>query len=502
MSRAIRSAAGTPRSGFSAVVALAATAAVSVSLLATTGASAGAPNDFLDRFPNATGIVQSIRTSTTVTADNAIFDTTLGTNGQACITCHEPSQGHALGVSFINTQFDATQGLDALFRINDTANSPFVDISTLDARRNAFSLFLNQGLVRITVNLPVTRDFDLVSITEPGPTAVARVFTESGPACQVPTSSLTQAGCRVSLLRRPLVNANMALDSAVNWDGRNTITDLKTQAQRTAAALLLAPADQFGPGLNIRDEQAQQIADYETKVFTAQIFDNEAGSLTAAGGNGGPDFLSQQRFRLNTLPALADSTMTLFDAWLDASGQGGGRAAVARGQQLFNSLPKSKDPNSTLPDAKAGCIECHNVRNVGNDTAEDFLRFGKVDENISGGVSLTPAALAEALKTDAAVADKFAQRVSALPVYCLQPRDAGLATVCVTDPARALVSGRAADAARFKPPTLRALASHAPFFHNGAAQTLDDVVDFYNETLSLGLTSGQHNDLVAFLRSL
>jgi cytochrome c peroxidase len=482
------------------VVALATTAAVSVSLLATTGASAGAPNDFLDRFPNATGIVQSIRTSTTVTADNAIFDTTLGTNGQACITCHEPSQGHALGVSFINTQFDATQGLDALFRINDTANSPFVDISTLDARRRAFSLFLNQGLVRITVNLPVTRDFDLVSITEPGPTAVARVFTESGATCQLPSSTSTLAGCKVSLFRRPLVNANMAHDSAVNWDGRNTITDLRSQARVTAINLLQADATKFDTDAG--KAKLDEIVDYETKVFTAQIFDNEAGSLTAAGGNGGPDFLSQQRFRLNTLPDLADSTMTLFDAWLDASGQGGGRAAVARGQQLFNSLPTSKDPNSTLPDAKAGCVECHNVRNVGNDTAEDFLRFGKVDENISGGVSLTPSALAEALKTDAAVADKFAQRVGALPVYCLQPRDASLATVCVTDPARALVSGRVADAARFKPPTLRALASHAPFFHNGAAQTLDDVVDFYNETLSLGLTSGQHSDLVAFLRSL
>ena len=36
---------------------------------------------------------------------------------------------------------------------------------------------------------------------------------------------------------------------------------------------------------------------------------------------------------------------------------------------------------------------------------------------------------------------------------------------------------------------LRALASRAPYFHNGSAATLEDVVDFYDTRFSIGLTT-------------
>ncbi len=70
----------------------------------------------------------------------------------------------------------------------------------------------------------------------------------------------------------------------------------------------------------------------------------------------------------------------------------------------------------------------------------------------------------------------------------------------------------------FKTPTLRNIALTAPYMHNGAYDTLEEVVDFYNagggrgigieldhQTLpfdSLHLTTGERADLVAFLRSL
>jgi len=43
---------------------------------------------------------------------------------------------------------------------------------------------------------------------------------------------------------------------------------------------------------------------------------------------------------------------------------------------------------------------------------------------------------------------------------------------------------------------------HAPYFHNGSAATLDDVVATYNSKKSLGLTEAQSADLVQFLKSL
>jgi cytochrome c peroxidase len=49
---------------------------------------------------------------------------------------------------------------------------------------------------------------------------------------------------------------------------------------------------------------------------------------------------------------------------------------------------------------------------------------------------------------------------------------------------------------------LRDLAPRAPYFHNGFAKDLDAVVDFYNDRFSLKLSTQEHSDLVAFLRSL
>ncbi|MFW6201169.1 MAG: hypothetical protein ACOC8B_01205 [Gemmatimonadota bacterium] len=49
---------------------------------------------------------------------------------------------------------------------------------------------------------------------------------------------------------------------------------------------------------------------------------------------------------------------------------------------------------------------------------------------------------------------------------------------------------------------LRALWQHAPYFHDGSAETLDDVVEHYDGVLALGLTEGEKADLVEYLKSL
>ena len=49
---------------------------------------------------------------------------------------------------------------------------------------------------------------------------------------------------------------------------------------------------------------------------------------------------------------------------------------------------------------------------------------------------------------------------------------------------------------------LRALWQHPPYFHDGSAATLEDVVAHYDAVLALGLTPDQTSDLVQFLRSL
>jgi hypothetical protein len=49
---------------------------------------------------------------------------------------------------------------------------------------------------------------------------------------------------------------------------------------------------------------------------------------------------------------------------------------------------------------------------------------------------------------------------------------------------------------------LRGLQQHPPYFHDGSAATLNEVVDHYNRVLALGLTSAQRSDLVEYLKSL
>jgi len=51
-------------------------------------------------------------------------------------------------------------------------------------------------------------------------------------------------------------------------------------------------------------------------------------------------------------------------------------------------------------------------------------------------------------------------------------------------------------------PTLRALSARAPYFHNGIASTIEDVVRHYERRLGFVFTDEERADLVAFLKAL
>ncbi|MGH7427861.1 MAG: c-type cytochrome [Candidatus Methylomirabilaceae bacterium] len=55
---------------------------------------------------------------------------------------------------------------------------------------------------------------------------------------------------------------------------------------------------------------------------------------------------------------------------------------------------------------------------------------------------------------------------------------------------------------KYRTTPLRALWQHPPYFHNGSAVTLSDVVSHYNSCLTLGLTPQETADLVEYLKSL
>jgi mono/diheme cytochrome c family protein len=55
---------------------------------------------------------------------------------------------------------------------------------------------------------------------------------------------------------------------------------------------------------------------------------------------------------------------------------------------------------------------------------------------------------------------------------------------------------------QYRTAPLKGAWQHAPYFHNGSAATLDDVVNTYNTRRSLGLTAAERADLVQYLKSL
>ena len=55
---------------------------------------------------------------------------------------------------------------------------------------------------------------------------------------------------------------------------------------------------------------------------------------------------------------------------------------------------------------------------------------------------------------------------------------------------------------RYRTTPLRGLFQHPPYFHDGSARTLADVVDHYERTLGLTLTPGQKTDLIEYLKSI
>ena len=81
------------------------------------------------------------------------------------------------------------------------------------------------------------------------------------------------------------------------------------------------------------------------------------------------------------------------------------------------------------------------------------------------------------------------------------------------DDGRSEVTGREQDRGAFKTPTLRNVAETAPYMHDGSIETLEDVIDDYDdggtanpyldrEMRELGLTEAEKAALAAFLKTL
>src|SRR5580765_7780094 len=165
-----------------------------------------------DAFTNSNGAARVVTVNGATIDEGNPFFQSLGTNGRACVTCHQPSAAMTITPPQIQAVFNATQGTDPLFRLNDGANGPNAPVATLADRQRAYSLLLSKGLIRIGLPLPANRDFDVRVVLDPyGGTGANPPQNSSVPPTATPT---------LSFYRRPLLSANTRFISAVMWDGR------------------------------------------------------------------------------------------------------------------------------------------------------------------------------------------------------------------------------------------------------------------------------------------
>lgn len=127
-----------------------------------------APQGRVFTVPNESGMARTINIAglPVMAVDNPFF-LDLGLNGRRCVTCHEPQTNMTVTPARLRARFDATEGNDPIFRLNDGSNSPLADTSTVEARRAAYSMLLTKGLIGIGLPVPATAEFELVSVQDP-----------------------------------------------------------------------------------------------------------------------------------------------------------------------------------------------------------------------------------------------------------------------------------------------------------------------------------------------
>jgi hypothetical protein len=380
---------------------------------------------------------------------------------------------------------------------------------------SAYSLLLKRGLIRIAIAVPANADYQVVNVSNP-------------------------YGCNetdvISMYRRPLPATNLRFLSTVMFDGRESSAATGTTKilySNYPNSLLNDLAHQSldatvghaqGDGTRPTAAEQQQIVNFEIALATAQAFDFKAGLLNANGASGGPiplvtqpffisinssvNFLLPQFEQPGGLVTAADGQFTPaifnpFNAWAGLP-YSDPRAAVARGEGIFNSKPINITGVAGInDDVSAGglaaggiaslpgtCGTCHDTPNVGNHSFPTPLNIGTGDFNPSN--------------TSVNLGGLDASYLPSITVCKEDPNTGAVTTNCKTtsDLGQALIDGKFDHVGKIKGPILRGLSARAPFFHNGSAQTLLDVVRFYENRFGLVLTPQEESDLVAFLSVL
>jgi cytochrome c peroxidase len=432
---------------------------------------------------NSAGLAETVHTSGAIDRTNAFFQA-LGANPlppaqpnlRSCETCHDPNQGWTITAAGVSRLFRQTDGLAPVFMVHDAGSRPDADITTLKARKTTFGPNLvDRAVIRFTRNLTPTfltnAEFTVNEVIDPS-------------GFSTPTAILA--------FRRPSPTANESKVPNTGWAGAPSAPFDSVAATSGGAARLHEQLPAIPPV-----EIVNAMRDFQLGVVFAQIIDCEAGRLDADGAKGGAANLLAQPFYvgINDLQGhdpmghpFTRKAFDLFDAWAPPAqrprhedGKAKARAAIYRGQELFNNfefdITGVNGLNDLLaqPTVRGTCSTCHNAPNVGSHSVYRMFDIGTADAANCG---------------------------DALPLITLQNKANPTLARQVCDMGRATGSGKWADIGGFRAPPLRGLAARAPYFHDGQAKDLKAVVKYFDRRFNMGLHGDQKTDLEAFLRAL
>jgi cytochrome c peroxidase len=387
-----------------------------------------------ETFDNPDGQVGVVNKKGALRTDGHPFFESLGSNGRACITCHQPANAMSVSAASLRERWQQTRGKDPVFAAVDGSNCPDLP----QAEEVSHSLLLERGLFRIELAWPpagIQPEFRIEVVRDP--------------------TGCNKRSDAISVYRRPRIAAN--LDYVVaGRQGFHFMADGREPSLQSQAATAIRVHEQAASRPS--PEQLQLIVDFESQIYTAQFADVRGGLL---GEKGGPSMLGPDNLAAGKLNGVEYGAP--FDSFWrkpqPAGVQAEFRASVARGSDVFFSRRLNESYT---------CGSCHST---------SATQVAAIVTNTSerGGLP-------------------------GLPLF-RATCDSGR-IVYTQDPGRALITGRCSDIGLIVRQQLRGLAARAPYFSNGRAMTLREVVDIYDRGLGVGFSEQEKQDLVNFLRVL
>ena len=467
-------------------------------------------------YPNAWGRLGVYNADGAFNTKGHPFFEPIGTNGRACVSCHQPADGMSLSVNTIQQRWQETGGKDPIFAAADGANCPNLPM----ADPASHSLLLKRGLFRVALpwpakgqdGKPIEPEFTIEVVRDPG-------------GCNLdPAYGLSSANPTVSVYRRPRVAANLkyvvqqkfGVSPFVGKTGEPAMRDPETgrplnmniMADARAPTLRMQAVDAGMVHLQmtraLTPEQFARIEQFERQIYVAQVMRNGAGSLVEEGGAkafGPRNLLAGEEGVLGN-----NTTRWVFpmgDVWKapapgNSAEQVAMRESIRRGQEVFHFrtfwIKDSMHLNTVGlgNPTKRTCATCHGMHMTGMDSANGWMDIGTTNLPWAREEPRNP----------------WNDKRELMPLFKITckasvPPHPYLGRVIYTqDPGRALISGKCNDVGTIVMQQFRGLAARAPYFSNGSASSLGELINFYDRRYNIGYTEQERTDLLNFLASL